>query len=213
MANNNQIYKMSNAGGFKSLNRYYDMLAGNPAFVAAIYNSIATITVGAGGTSNVEFTGIPSIYTHLQIRGIMQSNRPIYTTDNVDISVGNGSIDTAANYSKHSIYTDFLAGTATIADGTPNATNLISGFSTTAVAGAFGVFVADILDYTNPNKYKTARMISGADGNGSVLGYNPSVGLTSGNWRSFSSITNIRIKANLDIMNQNSTFALYGIKG
>lgn len=209
----NYIYKMSNAGGMSTVTRYTDMLAGNPTFVDSTYNSIATITVGAGGASNVEFTGIPSIYTHLQIRGIMQSNRPIYTTDNVDILVGNGSIDTAANYSKHSLYTDFQSGTAVIADGTANATILVNGFTTTAVAGAFGGFVVDILDYTNSNKYKTAKMLSGADGNGSVLGYNPSVGLTSGNWRSFSSITNIRIKANLDVMNQNSTFALYGIRG
>lgn len=177
------------------------------------YESIATISVGSGGASSIEFTGIPSTYKHLQIRGIMQSNRPIYTTDNIDILVGNGSIDTGANYSKHSLYTDFTSGTAVIADGTSNATILVNGFTTTAVAGSFGGFVCDILDYTNSSKYKTARMLSGADGNGSVLGYNPSVGLTSGNWRSFSNITNIRIKAALDVMNQNSTFALYGIKG
>jgi hypothetical protein len=204
---------MSNAGGFKSLTRYYDMLAGNPVFVANTYDSIATITVGAGGASNVEFTGIPNSYTHLQIRGIVQSNRPIYTTDNLDVAVGNGSIDTGANFSRHGVYSDFTSGTAIISDANVNSTLFVNGYTTTVVANAFGAFVIDILDYANPNKFKTARGLSGADGNGSVLGYNPSTGVTSGSWRSNSSITNIRLSLFLSTMNQYSTFALYGIKG
>jgi hypothetical protein len=188
-------------------------ISGNLGPAPVGFVSIATLDVGVGGASSVEFTNIPSTYKHLQIRGIAQSNRPIYTTDNVNIQVGNGSVDTGANYSKHSVYSDFTSSTGTISDANVNSTNLINGFTTTVVANAFGVFVADILDYTNSSKYKTARMLSGADGNGSVLGYNPSVGLSSGSWRSFSTITNIKINLSLDVMNRYSSFALYGIQG
>ncbi len=34
------------------------------------YDSIASVLVGAGGQSAVEFTSIPNTYKHLQIRGI-----------------------------------------------------------------------------------------------------------------------------------------------
>ena len=34
------------------------------------YESIATTTVGAGGSSSISFTSIPSTYTHLQVRGL-----------------------------------------------------------------------------------------------------------------------------------------------
>ena len=39
------------------------------------YESIATVTVGAGGTSTITFSSIPTGYTHLQIRGIAQIGR------------------------------------------------------------------------------------------------------------------------------------------
>jgi hypothetical protein len=38
------------------------------------YFSIATTTVGAGGTSTVTFSSIPSTYTHLQIRYIARGS-------------------------------------------------------------------------------------------------------------------------------------------
>jgi hypothetical protein len=37
------------------------------------YESIATVTVGSGGASEVEFTSIPSTYTHLQIRALARN--------------------------------------------------------------------------------------------------------------------------------------------
>ena len=176
------------------------------------FDSLATITVGSGGVASVEFAGIPNTYKHLQIRGITQSNRPIYTTDNLNFQVGNGSIDTGANYSKHSIFTDYQSGSVVYADANVNSTDMGNAYTTTVVANAFGAFIIDILDYANTSKYKTARVLSGADGNGSVLGYNPSVGLASGSWRSTSSITNVRLTLFLSTLNQYSTFSLYGIK-
>jgi hypothetical protein len=179
------------------------------------YESITTITVGAGGTSAIDFTSIPSTYKHLQIRGINQTNRATYNTDNAIMLLGNGSIDTGANYSKHSLFSDYQNGALVYADGVSGASNMSSIlFTTTGVSGAFGAFVVDIYDYANTSKYKTVKVLSGADGNGTVAGYNPSVGITSGNWRNTAAITNIRLTPQLGtLFNQYSQFALYGIKG
>ena len=39
-----------------------------PQAPATNFDSIATVTVGAGGSSSITFSSIPSTYTHLQIR-------------------------------------------------------------------------------------------------------------------------------------------------
>lgn len=209
---------MSNAGGMSTVTRYVDMLAGNttwnPWEPAGAYDALATVTVPSGGAASIEFAGIPTGYKHLQIRGINQTNRTTYNTDNAIMLLGNGSIDTGANYSKHSLFSDYQNGSVVYADGTANASNM-SGFlfTTTGVSGAFGVFVIDILDYANTSKYKTVKALSGADGNGTVAGYNSSVGLASGGWRNTAAITNIRLAPQLGtLFNQHSTFALYGVK-
>jgi hypothetical protein len=41
--------------------------------VTTSYESIATVTVGGGGSATIDFTSIPATYTHLQIRGIARS--------------------------------------------------------------------------------------------------------------------------------------------
>ena len=178
------------------------------------YESIATVNVSSGGASTVSFSSIPGTYKHLQIRGFSQTNRPIYTTDNALMLLGNGSIDTGANYSKHSLYSDYQNGSAVYADGSANSSDINAIFTTTGVASAFGACVIDILDYSNTNKYKTIRSLSGADANGTVALYNPSVGIASGSWRSTSAVTNIRFSPVTGTgFNQYTSFALYGVKG
>ena len=67
--------------------------------------------------------------------------------------------------------------------------------------------VMDILDYNNTNKYKTFRILSGYDGNGTG-----GLQLNSGLWQSSSAITSIKIEPNTSTFQQYSTFSLYGIK-
>ena len=85
------IYKASNAGGMSSLAQYVDMLAGNPAVVLSSYDSIATVTVGSGGSSSIVFSSIPQTYKHLQIRGFVQTTRATYPADLLKINTINGS--------------------------------------------------------------------------------------------------------------------------
>ena len=61
------------------------------------FESIATTTVGSGGTSSIDFTSIPSTYQHLQLRIISRVSNAD-TGDNIFLQF-NG--DTSSNYSWH----------------------------------------------------------------------------------------------------------------
>ncbi len=176
------------------------------------YESIATVTVGAGGSSAVTFSSIPSTYKHLQIRcltrGTSNNTAPIYLTVNGD---------TAANYSTHQLLGN---GATAYADGHANASYIIDGwggfqtFSGGDLANTFGVGIIDILDYANTSKYKTARALWGRDNNssGSITGR---VVFESGSWRSTSAINSLSFTTDATYgitWAQYTQFALYGIK-
>ena len=168
------------------------------------YESIATVTVGSGGSSTVTFSSIPSTYQHLQIRGLVRDNRSA-ALNNITFQVNS---DTGANYTQHALYGD---GSSVGAFGNAS-TNLTYGGlipSASTTASVFGVTVIDILDYANTNKYKTFRVLSGFDANGSG-----GVRLYSGLWMSTSAMTSITFDSETsgDFV-QYSSFALYGIKG
>ena len=172
------------------------------------FESIATVTVGAGGAASVTFSSIPSTFTHLQIRGIMRDQRATYGNSGSSYSF-NG--DNANNYSWHSMQGDGSTATARNATTTYRmATN--SGAASGAPSNTFGAIIVDILDYANTSKFKTARALSGVDINGTVSGYGGVIELVSGNWRSTSAITSITITPENPNYVQYSQFALYGIK-
>lgn len=173
--------------------RFWDQNA-----VANSFFSIATVNVGAGGVSNVEFTNIPQTYTHLQIRGIARGN----TIGAVKITFNS---DTASNYSFHYLYGN---GSAT---GSSNGTSqaYAASFWSMGIPSAsntFGSSIYDILDYTNTNKYKTIRGLDGFDANGSG-----GIEIVSGNWRSTSAISSIKLEGSSVNFQQYSSFALYGV--
>jgi hypothetical protein len=163
------------------------------------YESIATTTVGAGGSSSVSFSSIPSTYKHLQIRVIAQNS----VSGDYDWSIRFNS-DTASNYSKHQLFGD---GTSAYATGTASTAQIPGGFMRNA---NWGNGVVDILDYANTSKNKTVRLLTGSDGNGDGI-----VGLRSGYWNSTSAVSSIQIipTSGGSGFAQYSSFALYGIKG
>ena len=166
------------------------------------YESIQTVTVGSGGAASISFTSIPSTFTHLQIRGIARQNGG---TDTQNWWRFNG--DTGSNYSTHALYG--------YGSGSAQSLSYLSTYITSGAVGSpvaaniFNVYVADILDYTNTNKYTTARILSGNDQNGG--GY---IWFSSGAWRNTNAITSIEITNNgSNNFVEHSQFALYGIKG
>lgn len=169
------------------------------------FESIATVTVGAGGSSTVTFSSIPSTYKHLQIRGICRTTR----SDLQDGIKVNFNSDTGNNYSWHYLRGD---GSLTGAGAFTSVGNICASFDlvgANAGSNIFGGFIIDILDYSNTNKNKTTRTLAGADLNGSG-----SIGLCSGLWQSTSAINSITLAPYWGAFNwvQNSQFALYGCK-
>jgi hypothetical protein len=169
------------------------------------YESIATVTVGSGGSATVEFTSIPGTYTHLQIR-MLERATGSYNGGYVDGVQFNS--DTASNYSWHELLGD---GSSASAAAGATQTSMRAGRMPAGGVGAniFGTSIIDILDYANTNKYKTIRTLGGFDSN-STTG---TIVLGSGNWRSTSAITSIKLIPAADTFAQYSHFALYGIKG
>lgn len=169
------------------------------------YESISTVTVGAGGQSSISFSSIPSTFKHLQVRGISRDTSATYASSDMVMQLNS---DTAGNYSWHRLYG---TGSAAAADSAAAASYMSIGQESTSIASAsfFGASVIDILDYADTNKYKTVRCLTGIDLNGGADGR---IMLASGNWRSGSAVSTILVKPLSGNFAEYSSFALYGIK-
>jgi hypothetical protein len=190
---------------------YASQISGHLFAPSGAYDSIASTTVGAGGTGSISFTSIPSTYTHLQLRINARST----STSANGIVMGirfNG--DTGSNYSLHYLSAYQGAAQAVEAGAIANASQMYAAvFAADGnAASIFSGAVVDILDYKNTNKNKTIRSITGYDINGSTSGYSSST-LYSGSWRSTSAVTSIDFTIVAGNYAQYTSFALYGIKG
>ena len=169
------------------------------------YESIATTTVGAGGSSTVSFSSIPSTYKHLQLRWIGRTQNA-GTTDYVNIAFNN---DTG---SSTSYWYHWLRGTGSAVDAVSSGAfycfRLAEVPGATATANVFGGSVFDILDYANTSKNKTGRSLGGFDSNG-----NGRIALISGLYTNTAAISSIQITGANGNISQYSSFALYGVKG
>ena len=167
---------------------------------AGDYESIATVTVGSGGSSQIDFTGIStSDYKHLQIRASFLCSNTV----NPYFRVGGSSIDSAGNYAWHHLYGD---GSSALNNGSSGASFVYFGYSQNTSNA--NVVVIDILDYANTNKNKTFRILAGQDNNGGG-----EVALWSGAWfNSGTAIEKISLYPSSGTFSQYSHFALYGCK-
>ena len=169
------------------------------------FESIATINV-TSNVASVEFTSIPQTYTHLQIRSFSRVN----SGDSYQIFAQfNG--DTGSNYSYHYLYGPGNSA-AMLSGNTLNQTQMSgigSSPGSTTGGSIFGASVCDILDYTNTNKFTTARAISGAERQATPT----YVFMPSGHWRSTAAITSIKLLSEgAASFVQYSSFALYGVR-
>jgi hypothetical protein len=172
--------------------------------VSTEYESIATTTVSGTSTDSISFTSIPSTFTHLQLRITQQTSA--YDVWNI-IEFNNDTTQT--NYWSHRIFGTGGGGVVETQAGNNNYVfyQAVSGHSTTSMTGQ----VIDVLDYTNTNKNKVVRHLSGLDNNGSGFLWFGSVG-----WNSTAAINRLDFKLNSGsgkTYTADSTFALYGIKG
>jgi hypothetical protein len=159
----------------------------------ANFQSIATVTVGSGGTSTITFSSIPSTYKHLQLRWSSTAAAPV----NYSMRI-NG--DSASNYAFHTLYGN---GSSASAGGFSSQTFIQMPYQAAQPGGA----VVDVLDAFSTNKNKTIRALGGADTNGGGV-----IDFVSGLWAQTSAVTSIVLTSSQTI-SQYSSFALYGIKG
>ena len=189
------------------LNVIAGLMAGGVAASTNSYESIATVTVTTA-VSSISFSSIPSTFKHLQIRGIARSANAAAAEQGKLQMNGDTS---ASNYAFHS-----LKGNGSAASAEGYGTGVVAGVAgvfritaNTAGSNIFGVTVVDILDYTNTNKYKTVRILTGQDQNGSG-----DIQFNSGLWLNTAAVTSLTLtmQGSGNFM-QYSSFALYGIKG
>jgi hypothetical protein len=205
------VYKLSGTSVKNGRTEYSSFLAGNPAATFSSFESIATVTVGSGGTAYVEFDSIPSTYTHLQIRILSRTTQNGANGESILLRF-NG--DTGTNYSDHTIRTYFGAETGLSSYGEINQgfINIGASVSNSLMSNLYAATVIDILDYGNTNKYKTTRTMNGYDFNGATSGYSY-LQYAAGSWRNTNAINTIRLTPDVSNFSQYSSIALYGIKG
>jgi hypothetical protein len=169
------------------------------------YESIATIA-GSGATS-INFTSIPSTYTHLQFRFIAQNTD---TTNNspFDMQI-NGA--TGTSYSWHQ-----LIGTGGSASTDAGATANWIQFGPLLCPGGssqdtMSVGIIDIHNYASTTQNKTVRFFGGRERNG----IQSQIFLSSGLYQATTAITSVKFLSDngTNSFSTKSSIALYGIKG
>lgn len=174
----------------------------NALWPANSFESIATSTVSTGGVTSVTFSSIPQTHSHLQIRCRAKSTNggPALTVQY------NG--DSTVNYRSHYLETN---GATVISNMGGTNTYGYAGYPTPGGAAStmFSSTIIDVLDYTDTNKFKTARCLTGYDTNNTVDGY---LDAFSHVWLSTSAVNSITLTIQTEAFVVGSTFALYGVK-
>jgi len=169
------------------------LLVGNSYNIPPAFESISTAT-GTGSSGTITFSSIPSGYKHLQIRSI--------ATSSSSYGMIRFNSDSSSNYVSHFLYGD---GSSASATGLTGLTSLYGPRADNSTY--FSVGIVDILDFDSSTKYKTIRVLTGQDANGSGL-----IMVNSGLWLSTSAITSITINTQSGNWATTAQFALYGIK-
>jgi hypothetical protein len=168
------------------------------------FDSIATATVGAGGSSTVSFTSIPATYKHLQIR-YMAKDTYSAVADFTSFGISGNGTNTWRNHYLMGDGADPYAGSiglGLVLYATPN--------SHSSLANRFGVGIIDVLDYADTNKNKTFRILNGEENNtNNTLGRMTFQSLLKVDTTAISSLTFTGDSG----FAQYTQFSLYGIKG
>lgn len=173
--------------------------------VSNSFESIATVSVGAGGSGTITFSSIPSTFKHLQIRAIARGgNADLQTTFRIRLNS-----DASAAYTYHRLRGDGSTITAT-GSGLFNESYLYFGAAgTSAGSNVFGASIWDFYDYASTSKNKVIKYLGGTESNGTG-----GIALGSGAWLNTSAINAITLTADGGSnFVQYSQFALYGLKG
>lgn len=173
------------------------------------YDLLESVVLSSN-TATVTFSNLNnySAYKHLQLRAVLRDTNSFASTiRNVPMRF-NG--DSGSNYFAHELIGDPGApGVFSQSMGTP--TTSIAPRATIDDSATANVFVAsvwDILDFSNTNKNKTVKILSGTNqGNTDAR-----IVFSSGAWNNTGAITSISI-GSAESHKIGSRLSLYGIKG
>lgn len=168
--------------------------------MAYTYSKIATVTVGSGGASSIDFTSIPSTYTDLMVR---VSGR-LSVTD-IGVYMYFNSDTTAANYSFINVYGNGANTFSINSSAEAIGTYLNESGYTASTFGSSDIYIPN---YTSSNKKSFSTDTTTE--NNATTSY---AVLLAGLWSGTSAITGIKLQPRTSgNFVQYSTATLYGIK-
>ena len=166
----------------------------------ATYEPIATYTT-SGSATNYTFSNIPQTYTDL----VLVFKGSMSTFGGIWMRVGNGSVDSGANYSGQGLYSPGGRNN----DYNVYGLNALNATEYQALGWGIGIGVyesvcrTNIANYSNTTTYKT--IIGRSDS------YFYGAQMNVGTWRSTAAINTIYLFATGGNITNGSTFTLYGI--
>lgn len=168
--------------------------------MATSWTSIASVTVGSGGASSIDFTSIPGTYKDLMVL-LSSRQSPSSNQDTTWLNAINGST---------SSFTDrVLRGDGSSASSfNPSESPLYIGQSpcATATANTFANHLIYFPNYTSSNN-KTIAVDSVQETNATTA----YCGLSAGTWANTSAITSLSFTPNTGTFVQYTTATLFGI--
>ena len=170
-------------------------------FLPVTYKAIATVTVGSGGASSIEFTSIPQTYTDLVIKFSGRSN----TTGNEGVNVEVNFNGNSANYSERQIYGNGSEAVS-YTNGSSAYINRFFAAAAAATPNTFSSTDIYIPNYTSSNN-KSVSGDSLSENNNTTA----PITLEAGLWSNSAAITSIKLDPSGDWV-QYTTATLYGIK-
>lgn len=169
--------------------------------MATTFNKIASVTVGSGGTSSIDFTSIPQIYKDLVLRVSVRTNRG-FLTDALAVKLNNST-------------TGYSSRNATYDNGSPASYTDLFGagynLNTQGNGGTSSTFSNQeiyIPNYTGSTS-KSFSSASVVENNGT----DARVEMMANSWSNTSAVTSIILASYTgNTILQYSTATLYGIK-
>lgn len=170
------------------------------------YVRIQSVTVGSGGTANIEFTDIPQIYDDILVKASVR-NTASNGYDNIQVSFNGAPSGTA--YSGRNLQ-DYV--TATISQNNSGQSSFIYFYSSgaNATASTFANSELYIPNYTSSSNKSISADSATESNSGSA--FTSSRTLAAGLWASSSAITSLRLTPSTGNFAEFSTAVLYGIK-
>ncbi len=173
--------------------------------MAYTYSKIASVTVGSGGSSSIDFIAIPQNYTDLLVKFSGRSTQNDFEVTDVQVLFNNSSSSQTQRNLRASSITGVISQTRTdiLLGNMPSSTNTSNTFSNSEIY---------IPNYTGSN-FKSVS-VDGVVASNTNSGYYWWLNLGANLWSSTAAITSIKLIGNNGSNNfaQYSTATLYGIK-